>query len=135
MAGWMRGRASSSLFGFQSASERDLTITARPTSVSLTVSPKTGFSFHHGRRDIEFLLTDGTYSRVRVTSVTDNGSTETWGFADVVPALVNISKASFLKYCVMASDSVSIRYFKGGASGAVIGECGLSFRDLLTSPV
>lgn len=132
--GWLDARQGKLNPLWVSSRERDLTVTARPSGTTLTVSPKTGFSFHHGRRDIEFLKTDGTFSRVRVTSVTDNGSTETWAFDASVPALLDISKASFLKYCVLAQDAVELRYFKGGSNGAVIAEAIVQFRELLTSP-
>jgi hypothetical protein len=133
--GWLDARQGKLNPVWVSSRERDLTVTARPSGSTLTVSPKTGFSFHHGRRDIEFLKTDGTYSRVRVTAVTDNGSTETWTFDATVPLLADISRASFLKFCTLAQDSIQVRYFKGGSSGAVIAEATVQFRELLTSPV
>jgi hypothetical protein len=121
-----------------SPKEWDLTITAVDTgNDTATVSPKTGFSFHHGRRDIEFLKTDGTTVRHRVTGITDNGSTETWQFdgsSSAIPGLALISKASFLKHCVLWADTIQIRHWKGGSNGAIVSECSLSFRELLTSP-
>ena len=131
--GWLDARQGKQFPLWVSSKEKDLICTARPSSVTLTVT-KTGFTFHQGRRDVEFLLTDGSYSRLRVTGVTNNGATETWAFADVVPNLVDISRASFLKYCTLAADSVQIRYYRGGSNGAVIADCTLSMRDLLTSP-
>lgn len=133
--GWLDARQGKLSPLWISSRERDLIVTARPSSVTLTVT-KTGFTFHHGRRDIEFLLTDGTYARRRVISITDNGATETWAFDPLtsVPLLADISRASFLKYCTLAADSVSIKYYKGGANGSVIAESTVQFKDLLTSP-
>ena len=127
--GWLDARQGKLNPVWVSTKERDLIVTARPTSTTLTVSPKTGFSFHHGRRDIEFLLTDGSFSRKRVTSITDNGATETWAFDSSLPALDDIARASFLKFCTLAADTIQIRHYKGNVS-----ECGLSFKELLTSP-
>lgn len=127
--GWLDARQGKLNPLWVSTKERDLIVTARPTSTTLTVSPKTGFSFHHGRRDIEFSLTDGSFSRKRVTSITDNGATETWAFDSSVPALDDISRASFLKFCTLAADTIQIRHYRGNVS-----ECGLSFKELLTSP-
>jgi hypothetical protein len=132
--GWLDARQGKLNPLWVSSKEKDLTIAARPTSTTLTVSPKTGFSFHHGRRDIEFLLTDGTYSRKRVTAITDNGTSETWTFDATLPLLANISKASFLKFCTLAQDTVTIRYYRGGSNGSVIAESTINFRELLTSP-
>lgn len=132
--GWLDVRQGRLVPLWISSRERDLTVTARPTSTTLTVSPKTGFSFHHARRDIEFLLTDGSYSRKRVTAISDNGSNETWTFDATLPTLATISRASFLRQCTLAADAIQIRYFKGGSNGSVIAECGLSFVELLTSP-
>lgn len=132
--GWLDARQGKQNPLWVSTKEKDLIVTARPAATQLTVSPKTGFSLHHGRRHVEFLLTNGTIVRDRVTAITDNGATETWTFANGTPLLVEIAKVSFLKYCTLASDSVQIRYWKGGASGAVIAESSLSFRELLTSP-
>lgn len=131
--GWLDARQGKQNPLFVSSKERDLTITA-VSGADVTVSPKTGFSLHHGRRDVEFQKTDGTFVRHRVTSIVDNGTSETWTFNSSPPALADISKASFLKFCVLAQDSVQIRFWKGGSNGATIAECSLSFKELLTSP-
>ena len=132
--GWLDARQGKLNPLFVSTKEKDYIATARPTSQTLTVT-KAGFSLHHGRRDLEILKTDGTFSRVRLTAITDNGSTETLTTSASFPVLGDISKISFLKYCVLGSDSISIRHYKGGSSGAIVSECAPNFRELLTSPV
>lgn len=130
--GWLDARQGKLNPLFVSTKEKDLIVLARPTSDSLTVQ-KTGFAFHQGRRHLEFLLNDGTYTRKRVLSVTDNGTTETWTFGapseDSLPTLGQIVKVSFLKYCTLAQDIIQIRHWKGQ-----IAESSLSFKELLTSP-
>jgi hypothetical protein len=101
----------------------------------LTVK-KAGFSFHHGRRDLEILKTDGTFSRVRLTAITDNlDGTETLTTSTSFPTFATISRVSFLKFCTLAQDTITVRYFKGGSNGAVIADCSLNMKELLTSPV
>lgn len=131
--GWLDARQGKSQPLWVSSKERDLTITSIP-GASITVSPKTGFSLHHGRRDVEFAKTDGTFLRARVLSIVDNGSTETWTFDQTPPALAQLTRASFLKYCTLAADTVQLRHWKGGANGLIVSESTLSFRELLTSP-
>ena len=131
--GWLDARQGRQNPLWVSSKEKDLTITATDISNNFaTVSPKTGFSFHHGRRDIEFLKTDGTLVHRRVTSVTDLGTSEKWQFdgsLGAIPDISAISKASFLKFCVLASDTIQIRHWRGSVS-----ECSINYRDLLTSP-
>jgi hypothetical protein len=124
--GWLDARQGKLNPLFVSSKERDL-IPSAGNGTSITVA-KTGFSLHHGRRHLEFLKTDGTMTRARVTVITDNGNgTETWTVTS--PAFADISKVSFLKYCTLAADTIRIQHWKGNVS-----ECGLSFRELLTSP-
>jgi hypothetical protein len=124
--GWLDARQGKLNPLFVSSKERDL-IPSAGNGTSITVA-KTGFSLHHGRRHLEFLKTDGTMTRARVTAITDNGNgTETWTVTS--PAFADISKVSFLKYCTLAADTIRIQHWKGNVS-----ECGLSFRELLTSP-
>jgi hypothetical protein len=133
--GWLDARQGKLNPVFVSTKEHDYVALARPTSTTLTVK-KAGFSFHHGRRDLEILKTDGSFSRVRLTAISDNGNgTETLTSPDTFPSFATISRVSFLKRCTLAQDTIQIRYFKGGANGAVIAESGVSFRELLTSPV
>ena len=129
--GWLDARQGKLNPLFVSTKERDL-IPSAGTGTTITVA-KTGFSLHHGRRHLEFLKTDSTMTRARVTAIEDLGDgTERWTVTS--PAFATIAKVSFLKYCVLASDTVRINYFKGGANGSVIAECSLSMRELLTSP-
>jgi hypothetical protein len=124
--GWLDARQGKLNPLFVSTKERDL-IPSAGNGTSITVA-KTGFSLHHGRRHLEFLKTDGSFTRARVTAITDNGNgTETWSVTS--PAFADISKVSFLKYCTLAADTIRIQHWKGNVS-----ECGLSFRELLTSP-
>ena len=130
--GWLDARQGKQNPLWVSTKERDYIATARPTSTTLTVT-KAGFAFHHGRRHLEILKTDGSFVRLKLTAITDNGSTETLTTSDTFPVFADIAKVSFLKYCVLAQDAVQIRYHKGGANGAVIAESTLSFKELLTS--
>lgn len=131
--GWLDARQGKLNPLFVSSKESDYTVLARPSGATLTVR-KAGFSFHYGRRHLEILKTDGTFSRLRLTAITDNGDgTETLTGASSFPLLADISKVSFLKFCTLAQDSIQIRYWKGGGNG-VIAESTVSFRELLTSP-
>jgi hypothetical protein len=134
--GWLDARLGKLNPLWVSTKEHDYVALARPTSTTLTVK-KAGFSFHHGRRDLEILKTDGTFSRVRLTSpITDNlDGTETLTTSTSFPTFATISRVSFLKFCTLAQDTMTIRYFKGGSNGAVIADCSLNMRELLTSPV
>jgi hypothetical protein len=131
--GWLDARQGKLNPLWVSSKERDLIATARPTGTTLTVT-RTGFSLHHGRRHLEITAVDGSTSRYRVTGVVSNGATETWSVDTPMPVFADIAKVSFLKYCTLAQDTISIRYFKGGSNGAVIAESAVSFRELLTSP-
>lgn len=124
--GWLDQRNGKQMPLWVSTRERDLIPSAGNTT-SITVA-KTGFSLHHGRRHLEFLKTDGSFTRARVTAITDNlNGTETWTVTS--PSFATISKVSFLKYCTLGADLIRIQHYKGN-----IAECGLSFRELLTSP-
>lgn len=127
--GWLDARQGKLNPVWVSSKEKDFIPTARPTSTTLTVT-KTGFSLHDARRDVEFLLTNGSYLRARVTNIQDNlNGTETFTFDQSVNPVAEISRASWLKFCTLASDKIKIQHWKGGVS-----ECGLNFKELLTSP-
>jgi concanavalin A-like lectin/glucanase superfamily protein len=127
--GWLDARNGKMNPLFVSTKEQDLIASARPTTSTLTVA-KTGFSLHHARRHVEFLHTDGSFLRAKVISVTDNGNgTETWAFDQNINPVNQISRISFLKFCVLSSDTIILRHDKGGVS-----ESSGSFRELLTSP-
>lgn len=127
--GWLDARCGSLVPLFVSTKEQDLIPLSRPTSTTLTVK-KTGFTFHYGRRHLEILKTDGSFSRVRITAVSDNGDgTETWTASSAFPTFASISKVSFLKWCVLGSDTITLKHWKG-----IVTECSVSFRELLTSP-
>jgi hypothetical protein len=123
--GWLNSRNGSLSPLWVSSKEQDLIVTAS-TGSTITVK-RTGFSLHDARRDLEFLKTDGTLVRSRVTAIISSGATETWTVS--APAFTDIARVSFLKFCVLSSDTVTLRHFKGGIS-----ECSLSFRELLTTP-
>ena len=132
--GWLDARLGKLNPLWVSTKEQDLIPLAVPSNHTMTVK-KSGFSFQQGRRDLEILKTDNSFVRARVTAVSDNGNgTETWTTSDNLPTLVTISKVSFLKFCTLAADTLTIRYFKGGSNGAVIATCDLNFKELLTSP-
>ena len=128
--GWLDARQGKLNPLFVSSKEKDYIATARPTTTTLTVT-KAGFSLHQGRRHIEILRTDGAVVRFTLGSITDNGDgTETLGIpSGSFPMAADISRISFLRYCVLATDTIRIQHYKGNVS-----ECGLSFRELLTSP-
>jgi hypothetical protein len=124
--GWLDARQGKLNPLWVSTKEKDL-VPSSGNGTSITVA-KTGFSLHHGRRHLEFLATDGSLSRARVTAITDLGNgSEQWTVSS--PSFANISRVSFLKYCTLAQDTIRINHYKGG-----IAECGLSFKELLTSP-
>lgn len=128
--GWLDARRGKLNPLFVSSKEKDYVATARPTSQTLTVN-KTGFSLHESRRHLEILKTDSSFVRVMLTGITDNGNgTETLQISTgSFPVVADISRISFLKFCTLASDTIKIQHYKGNVS-----ECGLSFRELLTSP-
>jgi hypothetical protein len=95
--GWLDARQGKQNALFVSSKEKDYIATARPTTATLTVT-KAGFPLHHGRRDLEILKTDGSYVRLRLTAIADNGATETLTTSGTFPAFVDIAKVSFLKY-------------------------------------
>jgi hypothetical protein len=128
--GWLDYRSGKLVPLWVSSKEKDFIPTARPTSTTLTVT-KTGYSLHHARRDVEFLLTSGSVLRARITSITDLGNgSETFAFDQSVNPVNEIVRASFLKFCTLGQDSIQIRHYKGGIS-----ECSVTMRELLTSPV
>jgi hypothetical protein len=94
------------------------------------------YNMHAARRDVCFILNDGTFTCRRITAAVDNGNgTETLTFDASVPTLSDVHKVSWLKYARLQGDEIELEWFRADAAGNTILEVTLGFRELLTSPV
>jgi len=129
--GWLDARIGKLNPLWVSSDETDLTYAFHASGNVTVSSDYIGlYNRHHARRDLHILHTDGTSTNCRITNAVDNGNgTQTLSISPGIPAGKTVSKISFLKFCTLAADTIQLRHYKGNVS-----ECGLSFRDLLTSP-
>jgi hypothetical protein len=93
------------------------------------------YNLHSARRDVCFVLNDGTFTNRRITASVDNGDgTETLTFDASVPTLATVNRISWLKYCRLQGDEIELDWHRASSQGSTILTCTVGFRELLTSP-
>lgn len=131
--GWMDARQGSQNPVWVISEDADLNVTA-VSGGDITISHigyASRYNTHSARRDLAILKTDGSYVYRRIAAAVDNlDGTETLDMASP-PALVDISKVSFLKLCT-APDRFELRDHRNGTG--FITECEFVMTDLLTTP-
>lgn len=135
--GWLAVRSGQSTPLWIPSYENDLQAVSKSGS-TLTIESigySQHYNLHSARRDVCFILNDGSFTCRRITDAVDNGDgTETLTFDDSVPTLTDVDRVSWLKYCRLNGDEVEFEWHRASASGKTFLECAVNFRELLTSP-